>query len=99
MQLDASFSLDLPGGNLSYLIVSGGVPDDEVHAIVIRRRDGAGPDAIVHRVSGPGNAAAEGSLKLTAHMLHDLLNNHLELSLHTADAPLGAVSLPLQVYR
>ncbi len=99
VQLDASFSLDLPGGNLSYLIVSGGLPDDEVHAIVIRRRDGAGPDAIVHRVSGPGNAAAEGSLKLTAHMLHDLLNNHLELSLHTADAPLGAVSLPLQVYR
>ena len=96
-RLDASFSLDLPGGKLDYVIVTSGVPDEGVHAIVFQRRGGAGPDAIVHRVSGPGRASAEGRLELTARMLDDLLNNHLELSLYTADAPLGAIRLPLRV--
>ncbi|WP_420448451.1 amidase [Candidatus Palauibacter sp.] len=95
-RLTGSFSLDLPRGALRYVISTAGVGPADVHAIVLQRRgSGTRPNAVVHRLSGPGLASAEGTLPLSAADLADLLDRRLELALYTADRPLGAVRLVL----
>ena len=95
-RLEGSFSLDLPGGTLHYVISTAGIGPADVHAIVLQRRgSGTRPNAVVRRLSGPGLASAEGTLALSAADLDDLLGGRLELALYTADRPLGAVRLPL----
>ncbi|WP_419164266.1 amidase [Candidatus Palauibacter sp.] len=95
-RLQGSFSLDLPAGTLHYVISTSGVGPADVHAIVLQRRgSGTRPNAIVHRLSGPGATSAEGTLALSAAHLDDLLEGRIELALYTADRPLGAVRLPL----
>ncbi len=97
VRLEASFVLDRPGGTLEYVLSAGGVNEGaDVHAIVLQRRGGAGSDAIVHRFTGPGRASGNGSLDLTASLLHDLDSENLELALYTQSRPLGAVRLRLR---
>ncbi|WP_420635034.1 amidase [Candidatus Palauibacter sp.] len=56
-RLQGSFSLDLPAGTLHYVISTSGAGPADVHAIVLQRRgSGTRPNAIVHRVAGPGAA-------------------------------------------
>ena len=96
VRLEGSFVLDRPAGTLEYVVVASGVEQNDLHAIVLQRRGGAGPDAIVHRFSGPGRSSVSGKLDLTALMLDDLDTGRLELALYTSDLPLGAVRLQLQ---
>jgi Asp-tRNA(Asn)/Glu-tRNA(Gln) amidotransferase A subunit family amidase len=92
--LDATFELDIPGGWLSYAVRTG-IPPDEVFAIVLQRRGGEAPDAIVSRLSGPGRTLAEGALELTSIMLADLLAGRLEVALYSASSPLGEIAIAL----
>jgi len=94
--LTATLRLDVPAGTLGYRAAASGVPADHVHAIVLERRRGSRPQAVVARLSGPGHAAAEGTLRLTAPLLRDLLAGDLDVALYTRDRPLGAVRLRVE---
>lgn len=92
-RLTATFHLDVPAGTLGYRAAASGIPANEVHAIVLERREGRRPRAVVARLSGPGHSAADGTLHLTAPLLRDLLAGDLDVALYTRDRPLGATLL------
>ncbi|MFV1987207.1 MAG: amidase [Gemmatimonadota bacterium] len=94
--LDATFSLDVPAGTLGYSIDATDVTGDDVFAIVLQRRGGGAPDAIVARLSGPGRPTVAGTLDLTSVLMADLLGGRLELALYTAAHPLGSVAILLE---
>ncbi|MCG8469485.1 MAG: amidase [Gemmatimonadetes bacterium] len=95
VRTEASFLLDRPRGTLDYVVVTSGLPAEEVHAVVLQRRGGAAPDAVVARLSGPGRTSVDGTLELSALMLADLDRGLLELALYTRDRPLGAARVRL----
>lgn len=92
-----TFSLDLPSGTLSYRIILSHIEPSRVHGVVLERRRGEEPHAVVERLAGPdaGSGTAEGTVALPAHLLQDLVEGNLSLGIHTDDAPTEPIRLPL----
>ena len=91
--VDAVMAVDLPTGTLSYRITISAEDPADVYGTVLRRVTPDAPDeedeggsnpVVVLRLGGPEEADPSGTAALSARLLGDLMNGHLELLIHTS---------------
>ncbi len=91
--VDAVMAVDLPTGTLSYRITISAEDPADVYGTVLRRVTADAPDeedeggsnpVVVLRLGGPEEADPSGTAALSARLLGDLMNGHLELLIHTS---------------
>jgi len=85
------FVYDVTAGTLTFDVAVSGVPAERVHAVNLQTVVDGRIGPIVHRISGPGVAAAAGVLTLSSAERDALLKGRLYASVFTAAHPGGAV--------
>ena len=86
----AAFTWDETRSELAYRIDVRGVAPDQVQAVVLLRKDGAGPGHVVHRLLAPKTLSAVGTLFLDGADRRALNEQRLALSLITSTDATGA---------
>lgn len=94
---EARLTFDPAGGTLAYDVTVSGVPEAEVHAVAIRRRDEEGRPSVVLRLSGPGALSARGTEQLTPNLRAWLEQGVLALELFTRAHPFGSARADLRL--
>ena len=85
--MSASFSFDPAVSRLGYRVSVRGVPQANVQAVVLLRRDDRGRARVIQRLSGPATLSASGNETLGPLDRDALVGGRLILSLVTTDQP------------
>ena len=85
--MSASFSFDPVVSRLGYRVGVRGVPQANVQAVVLLRRDDRGRARVIQRLSGPAALSASGNETLGPLDRDALVGGRLILSLVTTDQP------------
>lgn len=93
----ASFSFNAARSTLAYRVTVRGVAAANVHAIALHRGAPGERGAVIHRLAGPGRAAAAGTIELSNQERQALLAGELYLQLYTREHPAGAARGPLRI--
>jgi hypothetical protein len=99
VRLRGRFYLDVTRGTLDYAIRVQGVPAGAVHAVTLDRMEGDAKGAVLQRLSGPGQAEAEGSLALPWADRQALAEGRITVNVYTAGEPAGAARARLVLPR
>lgn len=92
------FEFDVTTGRLSYEVSVSGVPAGRVYSISLQRAVEGDTGPVVHRLSGPGVAAASGTLELSVTDRAALAESRLYMSVYAAGYP-GAAARGVLVPR
>jgi Asp-tRNA(Asn)/Glu-tRNA(Gln) amidotransferase A subunit family amidase len=95
----ASLSYDAPHRRLTYAVSVRGAPAASVYAISINRDSAGRPGPATRVLSGPGTAAARGTVKLTDAERRDLVAGRATLVVYTERRPLGELRASIRPKR